>query len=157
MRKALLELRLHAENKGFSLRVGERVVLRHTPLCPALVMACGDPKVLMYRGNFTISDAPSTEIAPTGWRETETGIELLHQDRPVARLTLADNAISAEALLPGYDRLHLRFHAEPGECVWGGGEQMSYLTLNGRKFPIWTSEPGVGRDKSTELDRKSVV
>ena len=31
---------------------------------------------------------------------------------------------------------------------------MSYLALNGRAFPIWTSEPGVGRDKSTELTRK---
>jgi alpha-glucosidase len=44
--------------------------------------------------------------------------------------------------------------AEPGEAVWGGGEQMSYLALNGRAFPIWTSEPGVGRDKSTELTRR---
>jgi len=153
MRKALLELRLHAENKGFSLHLGDRVVLRHGPHCPALAMACGDPKILMYRGNFVISDAPSAEIAPTGWRETATGVELLHEDRPVARLTLADNTISAETLLPGYDRLHLRFHAEPGECVWGGGEQMSYLALNGHRFPIWTSEPGVGRDKSTELTR----
>lgn len=153
MRKASLELRLHAENKGFSLRLGDHVVLRHGPHCPALVIACGDPKVLMYRGNFAISDAPSAEIAPTEWRKTESGVELLHEDRPVARLTLTGHAISAQALLPGYDRLHLRFHAEPGECVWGGGEQMSYLALNGRKFPIWTSEPGVGRDKSTELTR----
>jgi alpha-glucosidase len=30
---------------------------------------------------------------------------------------------------------------------------MSYLDLSGRRFPIWTSEPGVGRDKSTELTR----
>jgi hypothetical protein len=47
------------------------------------------------------------------------------------------------------DRLWLSFHAEHGETVWGGGEQMSYLALNGRAFPMWTSEPGVGRDKST--------
>ncbi len=35
-----------------------------------------------------------------------------------------------------------------GSDLYGGGEQMSYLRLNGRRFPIWTSEPGVGRDKS---------
>jgi alpha-glucosidase len=34
------------------------------------------------------------------------------------------------------------------------GEQMSYLALNGRAFPMWTSEPGVGRDKSTELTQQ---
>jgi alpha-glucosidase len=31
---------------------------------------------------------------------------------------------------------------------------MSYLALNGRRFPMWTSEPGVGRDKSTALTRR---
>ena len=30
---------------------------------------------------------------------------------------------------------------------------MSYFALNGRAFPMWTSEPGVGRDKSTALTR----
>jgi alpha-glucosidase len=35
--------------------------------------------------------------------------------------------------------------------LWGGGEQMSYLVLNGRTFPIWTSEPGVGREPGTPL------
>ena len=98
-------------------------------------------------------DAPTGEIAPTAWQEIEGGVELLEQDRPVARLTFSGTALEVRSLLEGHNRLHVRFHAEPGECVWGGGEQMSYLALNGRKFPIWTSEPGVGRDKSTELTR----
>ena len=29
--------------------------------------------------------------------------------------------------------------AEKGEHVWGGGEQMSYFDLRGRRFPLWTS------------------
>src|SRR3989344_3238704 len=81
------------------------------------------------------------------------GIEWLHDGVPVARRSTKGHELTINALLPGYDRLRVRFHAEPGECVWGGGEQMSYLALNGRAFPIWTSEPGVGRDKSTELTR----
>lgn len=28
---------------------------------------------------------------------------------------------------------------------------MSYFNLRGRHFPLWTSEPGVGRDKTTEI------
>lgn len=153
MRKALLELRFAGGNDGFDLRFGDRIVLRHSPLCPAVVMACGQPDVAMYRGNFTISDEPTAEIAPSAWREAAGGVELLHDGMSVARMTVSENAITVEALLPGYDRLKVRFHAEHGEAVWGGGEQMSYLALNGRKFPIWTSEPGVGRDKSTELTR----
>ncbi|MFY8196383.1 alpha-glucosidase [Novosphingobium sp. B1] len=146
-----MELRFAGGNDGFELRFGDRIVLRHSSLCPAVVMACGQPNVAMYRGNFTISDEPTAELAPSAWRETSAGVEFLHDGDPVARMTVSDNAIAVEALMSGYDRLKVRFHAESGECVWGGGEQMSYLALNGRKFPIWTSEPGVGRDKSTEL------
>lgn len=116
-------------------------------------MARGEPTVAMYRGNFAISDAPSAQIAPTEWREIANGIEWIAGDQSVLRLTFAENTLTIESLLANYDRLHLRFHAQSGDCVWGGGEQMSYLALNGRKFPIWTSEPGVGRDKSTELTR----
>jgi len=129
-------------------------VLRHTSSCPAVVMARGNPEVQMVRGNFRISDEPNGEIAPAGWRESSGGMELLDGDVIVARLAVDANAVTVSALVPGYDRLRIRFHAEPGERVWGGGEQMSYLALNGRSFPIWTSEPGVGRDKSTELTRR---
>lgn len=154
MRKTLLELRLVAGMDGFELRFGDRLVLRHTQSCPAVVMARGNSEVLMYRGNFRISDDPHGEIAPDGWRESNGGMELLDGDVIVARLAVEESALTISALVAGYDRLRVRFHAESGECVWGGGEQMSYLALNGRSFPIWTSEPGVGRDKSTELTRR---
>lgn len=149
-----MELRLHAGIDGFDLRFGDRLVLRHTSSCPAVVMARGNPEVQMVRGNFRISDEPQGEVAPTLWRASGDGVELLDGDVIVARLAVSGKAFTLNAQAPGYDRLRIRFHAEPGECVWGGGEQMSYLALNGRSFPIWTSEPGVGRDKSTELTRR---
>ncbi|MDE5005185.1 alpha-glucosidase, partial [Francisella tularensis subsp. holarctica] len=34
------------------------------------------------------------------------------------------------------------------EKVFGCGEQLSYFNLRGRNLQLWTSEPGVGRDKS---------
>lgn len=149
-----MELRLVAGIDGFDLRFGDEIVLQHSATCPAVVMACGNPTVAMYRGNFSITDAPSAQITPTAWREVAGVIELMHEGRPVARITLEGNALKVTALLADHNRLQVRFHAEPSECVWGGGEQMSYFALNGRKFPIWTSEPGVGRDKSTELTRR---
>jgi sulfoquinovosidase len=55
-----------------------------------------------------------------------------------------------------FDRISADWLIAPDEIVWGGGEQMSHLALNGRKFPMWTSEPGVGRDPGTPLtDRMS--
>lgn len=152
-RKTLLKLRLVAEIDGFDLRFGDEILLRHSSACPALVMARGNPKVFMYRGNFDIADAPSNHVTPLEWQETPHGVDFLWDGRPVARLILSGGSIDITALEAGYDRLFVRFYAAPGEAVWGGGEQMSYLALNGRRFPIWTSEPGVGRDKTTELTR----
>ncbi len=148
-----MKLRLDAEIDGFDLRFGDHLVLRHRHSCPAVVMARGNPDILMIRGNFRISDTPSDSIAPADWRMTEAGAELLHDGAPALQIMIHGNRLTMTSLLAGYDRITVGFHAEPDECVWGGGEQMSYLALKGRAFPIWTSEPGVGRDKSTELTR----
>ena len=149
-----MQLRLIAENDGFDLRFGDRLVLRHTADCPALVMARGNADVEMVRGNFRISDSPFDTITPLGWRLCDGGVELLDKGLLAAFVAVTGNVLEIRAINPQYDRLRVLFHAEPGECVWGGGEQMSYLALNGRSFPVWTSEPGVGRDKSTELTRR---
>ncbi|MEN9926034.1 MAG: hypothetical protein RL268_2160, partial [Pseudomonadota bacterium] len=86
----------------------------------------------MLRGNFRIEDAPDGLIAPTRFTLEGDCVELSDELGPAARLVLDGHALRAELLRPGYDRLHLYFAAEPGETVWGGGEQMSYLALNGR-------------------------
>ncbi|UIP06918.1 alpha-glucosidase [Erythrobacter sp. SDW2] len=148
-----MQLAFSAISNGFELRLGGHIVLRHTELCPAVVIARGQPDVAMVRGNFSISDTLRDMIEPIGWREVDSGIELLDGESVAARLALDGNVLRVSAVDPAHDRIALRFHAESGEAVWGGGEQMSYLALNGRRFPMWTSEPGVGRDKSTELTR----
>lgn len=139
---------------GFDLHFAGRLVLSHGVDRPVLAMARGAATVEMVRGNFRIADAPTGTMAPAGFELAGETVTLSDADGPAARLTLTGGELSVQLLRPGYDRLQLHFHAEPGETVWGGGEQMSYLALNGRAFPIWTSEPGVGRDKSTELTRK---
>lgn len=108
----------------------------------------------MLRGNFRIEDAPSDMRDLQGWRRCKDGIELLCADASLVRLTVGEGVLDISALGTRFDRIWVRFHAEEGEAVWGGGEQMSYLDLAGRRFPMWTSEPGVGRDKSTELTRR---
>jgi alpha-glucosidase len=140
--------------QGFDLHFAGHLILSHRIDSPVLMMAKGDPTIETAKGHFLITDAPTEVIVPAVWS--------LHGDRailsdaagPAAVLSVAGHIVSAELLRPGFDRLHLHFHAAAGETVWGGGEQFSYLALNGRAFPIWTSEPGVGRDKATELTRK---
>jgi len=138
---------------GFQLDFAGRTLLRHSTNCPALVTARGAASVEMYRGNFRIEDAPSDLTTPNQWREDQGGILLLRDGTSVARILPVGASLAIHALIPGHDRIWAHFHAGKGETVWGGGEQMSYLALNGRRYPMWTSEPGVGRDKTTELTR----
>ncbi|MHB1628687.1 MAG: alpha-glucosidase [Bacilli bacterium] len=49
----------------------------------------------------------------------------------------------------GFNRMWIRFAAETEEHVYGCGEQFSQFDLRGRTFPLWVSEQGVGRNKST--------
>ena len=149
-----LELRFFDEGDGFDLLFAGRLVVSHRRERPAITIARGAAEVMMQRGNFRITDAPTEAISLTGFRLDHDALLLLDDGAPVAKLEIDADTFTVSTMIEGYDRIWINFHAEPGEAVWGAGEQMSYLALNGRSFPIWTSEPGVGRDKSTELTRQ---
>ena len=145
---------------ALTLSLAGRPLLVHTPDEPAFLFAKGAPRVRMDRGNFDISDTPSGGVSPRWCRSAGTDIWELCEavgGPSIARLMIEQvdkiDRLTIRAIDPTFDRITVRFATEPGEAVWGGGEQMSYLKLNGRRFPMWTSEPGVGRDKNTELTR----
>ena len=146
-----MEAQFSATDNGFDLHFAGRLVLRHTHDCPALAIARGKADVTMHHGNFRITDEPHGLIGPRESRIAHNVAYLLHNGIEAAQLSIESGNLVVTAADPAIDRLWLRFHAEPGEAVWGGGEQLSYLNLADRRFPMWTSEPGVGRDKSTAL------
>ncbi len=136
---------------GFALTIAGQTVLRHSPSHPVLTIGQGRSDVTMLRGNFRIDDAPHSLVTPRQWYREQDRVVFTEGGAAVAAIAWNDAGFEVTALNPACDRVWLRFHADPGETVWGGGEQMSYFALNGRRFPMWTSEPGVGRDKSTAL------
>ena len=136
---------------GFCLQLFGRKVLLHRVDSPAVVIARGRANVLMQRGNFRIEDDPCDHVEPRDWEIDGESIVLSSAGEPAVRLTAAGERLDVTVLRTDYDRVWLALTAEEGEVVWGGGEQISYLALNGRRFPMWTSEPGVGRDKRTAL------
>jgi sulfoquinovosidase len=146
---------------GFDLLLCGRLLLRHRRDAPCAFLGHGSPSFQMRRGHFHVEDYLASRLPLAHARVQRDGSE--------ARITLAQEpggapllelvargeggrlSLSCAAREPGLNRLWLRIVAEEGERVWGGGEQMSYFDLRGRRFPLWTSEPGVGRDKSTEV------
>ncbi len=144
---------------GFSLQLAGRELMRHGAGQACLFVGRGEARMDMHRGNFDIEDYVS-ERSPLAHVQID-GDRLAFSEslgQPV-RLVLAlkGRTLRVEAPDPSINRLWLRVLAEKSEHVWGGGEQMSYFDLRGRRFPLWTSEPGVGRDKTTEITFKADV
>lgn len=144
---------------GFTLSLAGRTLLRHSPEAPCLYVGQGDARMDMYRGNFDIEDyvverSPLRHAMVEGNRIGFSTAE----GQPVRLvLTVGDGAIEFSAPDQTINRIWLRVVADRDEHVWGGGEQMSYFDMRGRRFPLWTSEPGVGRDKSSEITFKADV
>ena len=106
----------------------------------------------MVRGNFRLADQ-TVAAAPLTASNFESGAEvwLASADESAKVVVRLDGAGLQVMAFGGNNRVTLDFTLADDDVLWGGGEQMSYLVLNGRTFPIWTSEPGVGREPGTPL------
>ncbi|WP_439568987.1 alpha-glucosidase [Sphingopyxis sp.] len=154
-----MKAEFRAQADGFDLVAGAMTLLRHRAAAPGIAAAVGDPDVVMVCGNFRMDDRRRA-LAPLSLVDVTPGrVELRAHAGAASDLTLTlvplegGFALDIESHDPACNRLTVDLAAPPDEHIWGGGEQMSYLRLNGRRFPIWTSEPGVGRDKDRELTR----
>lgn len=151
-------LKVIALADGFEIQAAGRTVLRHSSSRPCLFIGRGEAEVRMQRGNFAISDYVSERIPlrSATVSEGDSGIQIrfaVSEGVPADLLmdVHAEGRLTFQGVSDGINRLWLRIPATKDEHVWGGGEQMSYFDMRGRHFPLWTSEPGVGRDKSTQL------
>jgi sulfoquinovosidase len=156
-------MRIQTTAHGFDLTLDDKLILRHRIDAPCLFVGRGEERMEMYRGNFDIEDY-LVERVPLA-HAVVAGQEIAFSVAPgqPVRMTLrvsnggASAAVAFRSADPTINRVWLRVAASRNEHVWGGGEQMSYFDMRGRRFPLWTSEPGVGRDKSTEITLKADV
>lgn len=144
--------RLECKEEGFDLLLAGRTILCHRPEAPAISTASGAPRVSMVRGNFRLADdAVAAEPLTRSNRDGSGAIALASADGSAAVAVTLDGARLILAATAPHDRLTIDFALADGDVLWGGGEQMSHLVLDGRTFPLWTSEPGVGREPGTPL------
>ena len=149
----MTSVRIIAAGDGFDIFVADRLIVTHRADRPAVFVGRGRADIAMYRGNFDIADRIDERVALRHAHVTADRVALSASAGQPLLLVLAidDGAVAFETGDVSLNRFWLRTHAEPGERLWGAGEQMSYFDLAGRRFPLWTSEPGVGRDKTTLL------
>lgn len=136
--------------------------LHSTVAHPAIAVGDGDSQVKMNQGNFQLHDTNVERIGlPVVQTFTSTAtsatLELAPAPDSPSYLRVLIHYVDGgwhldfKALAAKLNRFWLRLTAQPSDRFYGGGEQMSYLNLAGRTFPIWTSEPGVGRNKQTAI------
>ncbi|CAN7678237.1 alpha-glucosidase [Pararhizobium sp. LjRoot238] len=150
-------MKLEKTETGFTLSINGRTILDHSTSAPCIYAGIGEERMDMYRGNFEIEDyvVERSRLAHAQIDGNRIALSEKAGQKPRLALTVTSGAIEFEAMDPLVNRLWIRVPADPDEHVWGGGEQMSYLDMRGRRFPMWTSEPGVGRDRTSEITFRS--
>lgn len=154
-------MKLIRNGNEFALKHGSETILEYRKDLPMIYVGCGKENVDMYRGNFKIEDYVTVRRAlyVTGTRETPDGLVFDMEGELSMTLKLDGGCavLSFEQKNPAVNRFWFRVSADADEKCYGCGEQMSYFNLRGRHFPLWTSEPGVGRDKTTYVTWRSDV
>ena len=142
---------------SFQILLGSRILISHEPDRPAFFAGAGQPDVHSDRGHFSFSDELAWKSPLSVVRLRGNSVELKRSGgtEPILTVTLDGMAIRLECTDPQVNRFWTEFEASESEYVWGCGEQMSYLNLRGRKFPLWCGEPGVGRDPQSVPDSAS--
>lgn len=145
----------------FRLSWNGQTLLSHTMESPMIYVGLGREDVDMYRGNFKITDYV-VERYPLKLTlvEERDDVCVLDFDGKIEVSVKTDRDVCTLDFAKKDERINrfwFRVAAEKEEKCYGLGEQMSYFNLRGRNFPIWTSEPGVGRDKTTYVTWRSDV
>lgn len=149
------------DEHSFTLQNGADVLLHTDAKTPMVYVGYGEETVDMYRGNFKIEDhvIERRPLTLTAASHTGEGILLDLQGELQLLVKQDGDAVTLQTVgkNPAINRFWLRVQADEQEHIYGCGEQMSYFDLRGRHFPLWTSEPGVGRDKTTYVTWRSDV
>lgn len=151
-------MELFQTTTGFTISHKNRTVFEHSKISPSIYLGIGQGTFDMYRGNFDIFDyvserlplkelsivEESNVVVVTFTLDNEPVLEVIIFETAEARLKIEFTGLAAK-----YNRFWIRVPATENEMVYGCGEQLSHLNLRGKNFPLWSSEPGVGRNKNT--------
>ena len=154
-------MKLVHNGTDWSLVNGNKTILSQKIGKPVIYVGCGQENVDMYRGNFKIEDyvIERRPLAASVVKVDENGAEIDFGGEMTMVIRLDGDLawLSFTNVNPAINRFWFRVDAKETEHCYGCGEQMSYFNLRGRHFPLWTSEPGVGRDKTTYVTWRSDV
>jgi sulfoquinovosidase len=146
-------MKVNIDENKFSLSHMGKKIMEHSYENPMIYIGYGEEHLKMYRGNFDINDYIVERVALKHAiiNQKDNEIRLIFTDQLELIINISEEKVIINfiALNSNINRFWIRIAADSQEKCYGCGEQMSYFNLRGRSFPLWTSEPGVGRDKTS--------
>jgi sulfoquinovosidase len=141
-------IQLESNHGTVSLLLGELEILRHAASKPLLEIGKADFHYKSTGGGLHRINNPITDwVTLRGCEVHEESLRLFEGEVAVElTFELDDDGLSFMIKLPeGFNYARLNLPAVRNEAVYGGGVQFNHLNLRGRRFPMWTSEMGLGR------------
>lgn len=144
-------LNIITDSKNLTVSYQDQILLKHSISSPAIYLGQGTETIESYRGNFKIDDYIASRIGLESFEVIDQTIIFSHHDLKIKLcFDVIDDRLHIKLTSSNeVNRFWIRIPATPEEKVYGCGEQASYFNLRGRNFPLWTSEPGVGRDPNS--------
>jgi alpha-glucosidase len=141
-------LRIESRNDIVNIYLGKVDVLRHSFDAPMLEIGRADFHYKTSGGGLhRISNPVDDWVTLHGCEVNDDGVRLFNGEISCSIIfEQSEDGFSFAINLPdGFNYARLILPAEREEAIYGGGVQFSHLNLRGRRFPIWTSEMGLGR------------
>ncbi len=142
----------NVNEKALIIKHNDKVIIEHTDEKPFIFLGIGKETIKQHYGDFKIKDKVIQKI-PMKFEGTHGNTVKFSNCGYAISFEIVTNehgvTIDSFEMDPRVNRVYFILQSSKDERVFGCGEQFSYLNLKGRNFPIWTSEPGVGRDRNT--------
>lgn len=151
-------MKITTSHNSFTVSIHNIVLIRHSIDQPAFFVGVGTPHCEFFRGNFRVFDTTVNRVACKNFLVKDEGqmqsVWLFADEGsdPIMIINIQNNDTMTLVIAQGkFNRIWIRICNEYNEALWGGGEQFSHLNVAGKRIPIWTQEPGVGRDLTTRV------
>lgn len=139
---------------SFIIKNKDIVIIEHTLDKPFVYVGIGKEDIKQHYGDFKITDKLIEKIPLTNVIFHGDIVSFSNCNYEVnLKISINNNrvAINDFKIDEKINRIFLNIKSHNSERIYGCGEQFSYLNLKGRDFPIWTTEPGVGRDRTSYI------
>ncbi len=144
-----------ATGNEFLLEHRGKVILRHSKNSPLIYVGEGQDKLSVHCGHYSVDRyiVKRLPLYVTEIVQQKDTYRINFDDIIAANLTIKGDVVDIDFACndDNYNRFWIRSSCSSDEKFFGMGEQFSYLNLKGRNYPVFTSEPGIGRDKTSYI------